>query len=111
MVQPQGTKLAVHLMLVDSVDVTDRNESVRIRSVMVTDLTTHGLIQYLRAGAPRAERPLGVHVLSSHTEDILLRVNIHLELSLRGEILLHKRRGHILKTIKVCTESENAHLW
>lgn len=75
---------------------------------MVIDLTTSGLIQYLHAGAPGAERPIVVHVLSSHTENILLRADIHLEHSLCCDLLLQKRRGHILKTIEVCTESENA---
>lgn len=65
-----------------------------------TVLTNNGLIKYLRAVAPGAKRPVGVYVLCSHTENILLIFDIDLKLSFLSGVVLHKRRGGVLKTKK-----------
>lgn len=55
---------------------------------------------YLHALAPVAERPVGVLVLSSHTENVLLAFDIDLILRVLGGAVLHERRDDILETKK-----------
>lgn len=64
----------------------------------------------LRAVAPVAKWPIGVFVLSSHTENILILFDIDLVLCLLSGVQLHKRTDDTLKTMQFNRKSASVNL-